>query len=117
MRKAATVASNVQWVSTAMPTPQHISAITVQKVTTVLKGHPVLTTNLVNQALTTLKSKAIPLSTAYVVTQVTIVLVMGMKNLLIHVVLDFIVLVETKKPNQVPLAVHLVTIVHRAHTI
>lgn len=116
MKKAKTLAKNVQWVSTAMPTPPHMSAITVQKATTVLRGHPVLSTNLVNQALTIPKSMGIPPSTVYIVTQVITVLVMEMTNLLIHAVLDFIVLVETKKLSQVPHAVHLVTIVHKART-
>lgn len=117
MRKAKPVASNVQWVSTAMPTPPHMSAISVQRVTTVLKGHPDLTTNLVNQALTIPKSKGIPLWTVCLVTRVTIVLFMEMKNLPTHAVLDFIVRVETKKLSLVLRVVHLVTSVHKARTI
>lgn len=117
MRRAKPVASDVQWVSTATPTPPHLSAICVQKVTTVLKGHPDLTTNPVNQALTIPKSKGIPLLTVCLVTRVTIVLIMEMKNLPTHAVLDFIAQVETKKLSLVLHVVHLVTSVQKARTI
>ena len=116
MKKAKPVARNVQLGSTATPTPPHISAMSVQKVTTVLRGHPDLTTNLVNQALTIPKSEGIPLLTVCLVIRVTIVLIMVMKNLPTHAVLDFIVLVVTKKLNQAQRVVHPATSVLKAHT-
>jgi len=117
MRKAKTVARNVQLVFTAMPTPLHISAMSVQKDTTVLRGHRDLTTNLVSQALTIPKSKGIHLLTVWLVIRVPIVLIMEMKNLLIHAVPDFFVLVVTKKLNLSQHVVRLATTVLKAHTI
>lgn len=117
MRKAKPVARNVQLVSTATPTPPHISAMSVQKVTTVLQGHPDLTTNPVNQALTIPKSKGIPLLIVCLAMRVTIVLIMEMKNLPTHAVLDFIVLVETKNLSQAQHVVHPATSVLKARTI
>jgi len=117
MRKAKPVARNVQLVSTATPTPPHILAMSVQKVTTVLQGHPDLTTNPVNQALTIPKSKGIPLLIVCLAMRVTIVLIMEMKNLPTHAVLDFIVLVETKNLSQAQHVVHPATSVLKARTI
>ena len=117
MRKAKPAARNVQLVFTATPTPPHISAMSVQKVTSVLQGHPDLITNLVNQAPTIPKFKGILPLTVCLVMQVTIVLIMEMKNLPTHAVLDFIVLVETKNLSQVQHVVHLATSVLEAHTI
>lgn len=91
--------------------------MSVQKVTSVLQGHPDLTTNPVNQALTIPKFKGIPPLTVCLVMQVTIVLIMEMKNLPTHAVLDSIVLVETKKLSQAQHVVHLATSVLEAHTI
>lgn len=91
--------------------------MSVQKDTTVLRGHPDLTTNLVSQALTIPKSKGTHLLTVWLVIRVTIVLIMEMKNLLIHAVLDFFVLVVTKKLNQSQHVVRPATTVVKAHTI
>ena len=91
--------------------------MSVQKVTSVLQGHPDLITNLVNQAPTIPKFKGILPLTVCLVMQVTIVLIMEMKNLPTHAVLDFIVLVETKNLSQVQHVVHLATSVLEAHTI
>lgn len=91
--------------------------MSVQKVTTVLQGHPDPTTNPVNQALTIPKSKGIPLLIVCLAMRVTIVLIMEMKNLPTHAVLDFIVLVETKNLSQVQHVVHPATSVLKARTI
>ena len=116
MRKAKPVARNVQLVSTATRTPPHILAMSVQKVTTALQGHPDLTTNPVNQARTIPKSKEIPLLTVCLVMQVTIVLILEMKNLPTHAVLDFIVLVEIENLSRAQHVAHPATSVLKART-
>lgn len=91
--------------------------MSVQKVTSVLQGHPDLTTNPVNQVLTIPKFKGIPPLTVCLVMQVTIVLVSEMKNLPIHAVLDSIVPAETKNLSQAQHVVHPATSVLKARTI